>query len=537
MPSVRCPGCEAALKLKAAPPAGKRLKCPKCGAAFAPKFKRPAPEPTGESWDDWEDPAAPAAPAPPPSPRARRAAGGGRKTRSKKAAAAGGVPRVVWIGLAAAAAAVVAGAGIYFAVYSAEAADAAPGGVVFADRVQKDADDLNPAGAAPGPTDAAPPAVAAPDPSGPLRAPAAAPFPTAYLPADADVFVHVRVADLWNDPLLAAATPTAARLAIPAALAQYDIDVAKVDSLTLGGPLLAGFREMSAAAADAAAGAAAGQRLALQSFPKFLAVLRLAEPYEPKILTPDGRTIAAEPRDFAGQRLYDLPPLPQVRDVSFWMPDDSTLVIGKRDAVEAAAGRGDAAVERPGFAGVAAGDAVAVALAGEDGLLGLPTEADTRRRDPGFPPPSREAEQASTTWGVARRRAAGVALGVSVGGPPVFTLTMPGRAETGGDPEALAAALRDLLTTLIETADPRGQATPAWKLLVLDVLDAGTVEAGPDAARLTLPMPADLRARSDALAGRPAPADGPDAGSDANGPDAGSEVPADGSPDGSPDGR
>ena len=524
MPSVRCPGCEAALKLKAAPPAGKKLRCPKCGAAFAPKVTRAA-EPAGESWDDWEDPAAPA---PPPNPRARRAAGGSRK---RAAADSGGVPRAVWIGLATTVAAVLVGLGVYLAVFSGEAADVRAGGIVVGDGLKnRNADDggadpPDPAASAPGAAGSGGAgAVAesgpAPEPSGPLRPPAPAPFPTAYLPPDADVFVHVRVADLWNDPLLAAATPTQARLLIPTTLGPFGIDVAGVESVTLGGPILAEFRGAMSSAGDVRAGAAAGRRLAEETFPKFLSVVRLADPYEPTLTTPDGRSLAPEARDFAGQRLFDVPSTPQFQDVSLWMPDDRTVVLGMRPAVEAAAGRGGAAVERPGFAGVGEGDAVVVAFAAGDGLLGLPTEADTRRRDPGFPPPTREGEQASATWGVARRRAAGAALGVSVGGPPVWTLTLPARAEGAGDAEALADSLRDLLKTLIETADPRGPATPAWKLLVLDTLEAGAVEVAADAARLTLPMPADLRSRFAALAGGGTPAD------DSQDPDAPADGPA-----------
>ena len=49
---VTCPDCDAKLKLKAAVPAGKKVKCPRCSAAFAP-VAQPPEEPT--SRDDDED--------------------------------------------------------------------------------------------------------------------------------------------------------------------------------------------------------------------------------------------------------------------------------------------------------------------------------------------------------------------------------------------------------------------------------------------------------------------------------------------------
>ncbi len=46
-----CPGCSAKLKLKAAPAAGKKLKCPKCERVFAPKVPKPAANEELDAWD------------------------------------------------------------------------------------------------------------------------------------------------------------------------------------------------------------------------------------------------------------------------------------------------------------------------------------------------------------------------------------------------------------------------------------------------------------------------------------------------------
>jgi hypothetical protein len=46
-----CPGCSAKLKLKAAPAAGKKLKCPKCERVFAPKVPKPAASEELDAWD------------------------------------------------------------------------------------------------------------------------------------------------------------------------------------------------------------------------------------------------------------------------------------------------------------------------------------------------------------------------------------------------------------------------------------------------------------------------------------------------------
>jgi hypothetical protein len=99
-----CPGCSAKLKLKAAPAAGKKLKCPKCERVFAPKVPKPAAHEELDAWDlpdessqpdvgdedDQDEVDAPVEPSGYVPSRSRGRQTSGKKRSGKKGSAGGG---------------------------------------------------------------------------------------------------------------------------------------------------------------------------------------------------------------------------------------------------------------------------------------------------------------------------------------------------------------------------------------------------------------------------------------------------------------
>ena len=489
MPSVRCPGCQAVLKMKAAPPAGKRLKCPKCETRFAPAAKaKPQIEILED--DDWGDDGGDLYEPLPPS--SRRRAGGG--TKKRKASGGDGLPPAVWIGLAAAVVLVLGGVGAW-AIFGGgggpvEASELAGGGAA--------ADD--------GPT---------------LRPPVAPPFPADRLPADSDTFLHLRVADVWNDPTVGAAIPPAGRVAGEAATATYGLSPADIDSVTVAGPIaasLAAFAE--AAPADPAAANAAGQRWAAEVSTLAVVVVRLSRDIDVAAVLARGEgnplMVPAEVEGAsgtvyvpAGPREGGPPGAASGMGLAVWQADPRTLVVGSRGRVEASAtavnssSPGPSGTGRPGFAG-AAGGTLFVAVAPRVGLLGLPSRADVLKDAPESPPPG--VLEFLESYETVRTDAAGVTVTLDLKArPQTFRFTFPardpadsaavGRLEEAA--EALLAAIGDL-----RPADPDDTSgLNLARSLVIEMVRGAAVTTDDGVATLTLPAPDDLRARLEAMAG------------------------------------
>ena len=477
MPSVRCPGCQAGLKLKAAPPAGKKLRCPKCGAAFAPKVKRPAAEAVEILDDDFDDCGSEP---PPPSPRARRASGkraaGGRSSGS----GGGGVPKAVWFGLGGLIAAAAVGAVLLTVFDSPDPAPAGPaGGGAVADG----------AGAA-GPS---------------IRPAVAAPFPTAYLPADSDFFLHLKVAEVWDDPLVVDLTPTLSRAAAEAAVAgPYRVAVRQIESVTVASPLAADFSAMAAETVGAGDRARElGRRAGTDSFERMVAVVRLSLNWDAAVLAdPEGNPVLVPLPTESGAPAFTGQPGLDLQSYGVWQPDPRTVVVGTRELIAASAGVSggldEVPVERPGFAAVPAGRPLVVVLAAADGLAGLPGD-DVLLKPGADGTVGDDARRAAEVVGKLRDRAAGLAVAAALGDSPGLAATAAARSgESSEDAERVESALSLLLELLRE--GETGGLPPAWAGLIDDTLAAAAVTAGPDAATLTLPLPGDLRDRAAALA-------------------------------------
>ena len=487
MPSVRCPGCKAVLKLKAAPPAGKRLKCPQCETRFAPAVKaKPQIEILED--DDWGDDGGDLYE--PLAPSSRRRAGGG--TKKRKASGGDGLPPAVWIGLAAAVVLVLGGVGAW-AIFGGgggpvEGSELAGGGAA--------ADD--------GPT---------------LRPAVAPPFPADRLPADADTFLHLRVADVWNDPTVGAAIPPAGRVAGEAATAPYGLSPADIDSITVAGPIAAGFAAMiEAVGADPQRAMAIGQQMGQQALGGAAVAVRLNRDFDIAALAADReleRLLAPIEVEGAVGTVYRAvlpgeggrPGAASDGDFALWQPDPRTVILGRSDRVRelaAASGSPDpAAAARPGFAGAADGT-LTLALAPVAGLLALPSRAEIEASETEEPPPG--AGEFLERYEAVRTDAAGVTVTLDLAARPQairfsFPARDPADAAAVGRLEEAAEALLAAIGDLREPDPGDESGLNLARSLVIEMVRGATVTTDDGVVTLTLPAPDDLRARLEAMSG------------------------------------
>ena len=175
--SIECPGCFAKLNLPDRSKLGKKIKCPKCAEIFVAE----APE---DDDDDTEMLDEDDAPAKSTGGRKRPVAGGAKKKSGKKRGGSGGGNNAALIGGGVAALLVVVVAGLYF-------------GGVFGGKQPLPAPPVAVAQVAP--AAAPPPTVVAPKVE---ISPAEKMLALRWMPADTELILHVKVADIWQAPLL-----------------------------------------------------------------------------------------------------------------------------------------------------------------------------------------------------------------------------------------------------------------------------------------------------------------------------------------------
>lgn len=171
--SVECPGCLAKLNLADSSKLGKKIKCPKCSDVFVAKAA------DDDEADDADDDEAPAK-----SAGRKRPAAAARKGSGKKGASSGGGNNGALIAGGVVGAVALLGIGLFLAgIFSSPPPQPAPAPAM-----------VQPA-QAPVATEVA---HAAPPPINPAERILA----LRWMPADTELVMHVKVADLWKAPLL-----------------------------------------------------------------------------------------------------------------------------------------------------------------------------------------------------------------------------------------------------------------------------------------------------------------------------------------------
>ncbi len=357
--SVECPGCFAKLNLADRNKLGKRIKCPKCAEVFVAE----APDDDDDDTEMLDEDDAPAK----SSNRRKRPAAGGGKKPSKKSGGSSGGNNGLLIGGGVAALLVVVVAGLYF-------------GGVFGGKQPL----------------LAPPAVAEVAPPPVVAAPKIEITPTEkmlalrWMPADTELILHVKVADIWQAPLLKGLIENPQTATQVKEMQKY-IGVGPVDieSVTLGMSDLKG-------AQSAAMMASMGMQPAANQF-KGLVVARSKKPLSQSAIlqaSPELKSV-----EYNGKSYFLLPSPPgppgqPAVEAGGWVADANTVVMGGLNELKSAMDKGETVTPRKELSFVDATSHVVLVVAPKDPQAMSQGQAPPSL--PGMPPQIAEMQQALT---------------------------------------------------------------------------------------------------------------------------------------------
>jgi hypothetical protein len=364
-----CPGCSAKLGFSDSSKLGKKIKCPKCQEIFVPEVA------SNDDLEDVEDEVE-EDDQPKVLPRNRGRPTGAKKhsTRGKGGSSGSGsnLPLVIGGGLAVV---VLAIAGMYFGGFFSNAPLPGPPGGVSAPATAM----ATPASPMPAPPSTAaahnPPVAAATPPSisPPLAAPvsprstpstasAASPgsaekvFGLRWMPAETELLIHLKLADLWQAPLLKGA------LANPALIKQLDelqkqggLAPSDIESVTLGISELTAAFSKSLAAAPAAKPLPGRPGFGQTPFSNvrpedihFVLVMKTKKPIDLKGLALTSPGAKLQEKD--GKTYFEAVTSPAMPIAGGgWSPDANTVIFASTKDLFATMERGETATPRKEF--------------------------------------------------------------------------------------------------------------------------------------------------------------------------------------------
>ena len=338
--SVECPGCGAKLSLPDRSKLGKKIKCPKCSDAFV------AEAPDDDDADAFDEDEAPAKSA---SNRKRGGGATGKKSSGKKSGGESGGGNAVMIGGGIAAAVVLLIAGLFFA------------GVFGGSKPEPIAAPVA-APAAPAP---------APAPVNPPITPAERMLALRWLPADTELLIHVKLADIWAAPLLKSA------LELPQVAAgvadfqkQTTLLPTEIESITLGVADLSGALLRAKVANDSSSNPPPGNPPpgtvpsgfgppGMPSNPfgsirpedqRVVVVIRTKKAVDLKTLV--DASIGTQQKERNGKTYFETPAGPSRTASGGWVADSNTLIIASLTDLLATMDRGETVTPRKEFTGV-----------------------------------------------------------------------------------------------------------------------------------------------------------------------------------------
>ena len=295
--TVECPSCEAKLNLPDASKVGKKIKCPKCSEVFV-----------AESMDDDVEDEAPAR----GGQGRKRASAGGKKGPVKKGKSSGGGSKAPLIIGGVVAVLALVGIGLFLGGFFSSPPAPAPA----------------PVAAEPMPAPVAPPA---PPPGPPPITEAERALALRWLPADTEMVVHLKIADLWQAPLLKWMT----NRPLPGPVMQFQKETgltpADIESATIGVVDLQG-----------AQGAAMAQTMGLPpQVPKLLVVVRVKKALSPdEFLKSSGdmKQVEYNSKTYFEAKAQD--------GTGCWLAEPSTVIFGSVPELKAAMDRGETVIPR-----------------------------------------------------------------------------------------------------------------------------------------------------------------------------------------------
>ena len=332
--SIECPGCFAKLNLPDRSKLGKKIKCPKCAEVFV--AEAPDDDDDTEMLDEDDMPAK--------SFGGRKRPSAGSKKPSKKSGGSGGGNNAALIGGGVAALALLVVAGLYFGgVFGGKQPLPAPAVVAEAAPV-------------------APPVVEAPKIE---ISPAEKMLALRWMPADTELLIHAKVADIWQAPLLKSALDTPEVAAVIARFQQNTgLAPTEIESITLGVADLTGalLRSKSASGPQlpppesgppgfGPSGLVANPLAAIRpEDQRFVVIVRTKKSVDFEAIAktaPNGQM-----KDKNGRKYVEVPSQPSQMASGGWSPDSNTLIFGTLTDLLATIDRGETVIPRKEFAGV-----------------------------------------------------------------------------------------------------------------------------------------------------------------------------------------
>ena len=327
--SVECPSCLAKLNLADSSKLGKKIRCPKCTEVFTPE----APDDDEDFEDDIDDEPKRGASKKPSAGGA--ASKGAKKGANKGGSSGGGSNLPVIIGGAVGLLALV-GAGLFFSgIFNSKPLPAPP--------------------AMPSMTLAPPAPVAPAPPPPPQISPAEKVLGLRWMPAETDVIIHAKLAEIWQAPLLKEPlkSPTIAT-GLKEFEKQFGMPPSEIESVTFGFvDLTAGVAKKLAAGPPAGVpGFPAGPPFPMMSPEEFhyVVVVRTKKPIDWKLISqtiPNGGL-----KDKNGKSYFEVTGNPMQPANGGWSPDSNTLILATSKELMTTIERGETVVPRKEFAGI-----------------------------------------------------------------------------------------------------------------------------------------------------------------------------------------
>jgi predicted Zn finger-like uncharacterized protein len=442
---IQCPGCSAKLAITDVSKLGKKIRCSKCSEVFVAKALKPSgskssapakaakPKPKKSDEDEFnfddmeledtsiEDEEEDIEPRPAKSKSAstkKRAKGKGKG----KQPSGGNLPLLIG---GAVAVVLLLGVGGYFLFRGGDDAPAAPQQALAAPQQ-------------PG---------AAPAPVAQVDSPNDKILALKWLPQDTEVIVHLKVADVWNAPLLKGLL-SGPQVTGPIQQMQQVIGLtpSDVESFTAG---LKNFQQLQGAGMMMAMGVNQAPR------PPMLAVVRSRKPVDvsqlQQLIIQNSPGQSARLVDHNGKQYLEGPPQkPGAQPFGLWFADPSTLLVGQSDEVKAAMDRGETVTPRSEFRAIDASSHLLFVLAPSNPAMMF---QGTSPPSPGTPPALAEMEQAIQSSLVAASLGISAQGGIALQSSLVFK-DSAGTSKIKPGIEAVTAMARDQLKARQATTPP-----------------------------------------------------------------------------------
>lgn len=441
--TVECPGCSAKLKMSDDSKLGKKVKCPKCSGIFVARLGDDEFEDLDDDFDQDDIPA--------PKFKGRKGPAASNKKRPARKPGSSGGASVVLMSGGAIAVLMLVGVVLYFSGVFSRGPAAVPAAVAEAGQ--------------------------------PASPPADRILGLRWMPADTEMLVHIKLADLWQSPLLKSVVDSA-QASQPFLEVQNKIGLAPgdVESISIG---VRYFR----AGIRAVVGAIVEPEKRRFSVPA-MAVIRTKKPLSLDSILNLGP--AVRPAQHGSQKCFefDAPYDEDFETFAGWIADPTTLIIGLAAEMNAVIERGESVSPRRELLVIDPKSQLVLVVASNN-------PQKDREGEPVVPPtPDGASPHVAALLATMRESFLGAGLGVNLGTTVEWSTALLFRnsndaGKAKADLELISADWRKQLDSL------KAFAPPALTELGTVLLNSLKIEVQSDIVRMSTMVPVSERQKLD----------------------------------------